>query len=171
LIHSVDSFPSRKNGPVAQLGARFHGMEEVVGSIPTRSTKSLNQLDGASADRSNFCVAVCVVTRRSCAQSEGFHRCPLRFHPHVAVALQHATAHVTSDCHDGRIRYPTLGKLGNRAMPKIVESKSHQPRFLCQGSPSRSPALYGLVGIERSQFIADDLLAAKGKFGVKAANM
>src|SRR6185437_4295375 len=26
-------------GPVAQLGARFHGMEEVVGSIPTRSTK------------------------------------------------------------------------------------------------------------------------------------
>ena len=26
------------SGPVAQLGARFHGMEEVVGSIPTRST-------------------------------------------------------------------------------------------------------------------------------------
>ena len=31
-------------GPVAQLGARFHGMEEVVGSIPTRSTKLLNGL-------------------------------------------------------------------------------------------------------------------------------
>ena len=28
------------SGPVAQLGARFHGMEEVVGSIPTRSTIS-----------------------------------------------------------------------------------------------------------------------------------
>ena len=27
------------SGPVAQLGARFHGMEEVVGSNPTRSTK------------------------------------------------------------------------------------------------------------------------------------
>jgi hypothetical protein len=26
------------SGPVAQLGARFHGMEEVVGSNPTRST-------------------------------------------------------------------------------------------------------------------------------------
>jgi hypothetical protein len=25
---------------VAQLGARFHGMEEVVGSIPTRSTNN-----------------------------------------------------------------------------------------------------------------------------------
>ena len=25
------------------LGARFHGMEEVVGSIPTRSTKSIQQ--------------------------------------------------------------------------------------------------------------------------------
>jgi len=31
-----ESFPS---GPVAQLGARFHGMEEVIGSIPIRSTK------------------------------------------------------------------------------------------------------------------------------------
>jgi hypothetical protein len=29
---------SPQYGPVAQLGARFHGMEEVVGSIPTRST-------------------------------------------------------------------------------------------------------------------------------------
>jgi hypothetical protein len=26
------------SGPVAQLGARFHGMEEVIGSIPIRST-------------------------------------------------------------------------------------------------------------------------------------
>ncbi len=33
-----------QSGPVAQLGARFHGMEEVVGSIPTRSTKSLSHL-------------------------------------------------------------------------------------------------------------------------------
>jgi hypothetical protein len=31
---------STPRGPVAQLGARFHGMEEVVGSIPTRSTIS-----------------------------------------------------------------------------------------------------------------------------------
>src|SRR6185437_15420404 len=28
-------------GPVAQLGARFHGMEEVKGSNPFRSTKSI----------------------------------------------------------------------------------------------------------------------------------
>jgi hypothetical protein len=27
-------------GPVAQLGARFHGMEEVKGSNPFRSTKT-----------------------------------------------------------------------------------------------------------------------------------
>jgi hypothetical protein len=32
---------------VAQLGARFHGMEEVVGSIPTRSTNSPKQLSTA----------------------------------------------------------------------------------------------------------------------------
>ena len=35
------AFLTAKSGPVAQLGARFHGMEEVVGSIPTRSTNSL----------------------------------------------------------------------------------------------------------------------------------
>ena len=35
----------RRSGPVAQLGARFHGMEEVVGSIPTRSTKTPYKLD------------------------------------------------------------------------------------------------------------------------------
>ena len=33
-----------KRGPVAQLGARFHGMEEVVGSSPTRSTNPFNHL-------------------------------------------------------------------------------------------------------------------------------
>ena len=30
------------SGPVAQLGARFHGMEEVIGSIPIRSTNHFN---------------------------------------------------------------------------------------------------------------------------------
>ena len=34
--------PTLASGPVAQLGARFHGMEEVVGSIPTRSTNIRN---------------------------------------------------------------------------------------------------------------------------------
>ncbi len=29
-----------ESGPVAQLGARFHGMEEVTGSIPVRSTNN-----------------------------------------------------------------------------------------------------------------------------------
>jgi hypothetical protein len=31
---------SFRSGPVAQLGARFHGMEEVKGSNPFRSTKT-----------------------------------------------------------------------------------------------------------------------------------
>ena len=31
-------------GPVAQLGARFHGMEEVIGSIPIRSTNHFKHL-------------------------------------------------------------------------------------------------------------------------------
>jgi hypothetical protein len=37
-------------------------MEEVVGSIPTRSTKSLNNLDRASVQTQRFCVTVCVIT-------------------------------------------------------------------------------------------------------------
>ena len=54
-----------QSGPVAQLGARFHGMEEVAGSIPARSTKSLNKLNGASARNFGICVMVCVITRNS----------------------------------------------------------------------------------------------------------
>ncbi len=34
---------------MAQLGARFHGMEEVIGSIPIRSTNHFKNLDNASA--------------------------------------------------------------------------------------------------------------------------
>ena len=34
------------SGPVAQLGARFHGMEEVIGSIPIRSTNQIKHSDG-----------------------------------------------------------------------------------------------------------------------------
>ena len=36
-------------GPVAQLGARFHGMEEVAGSIPARSTNLINGLGSIAA--------------------------------------------------------------------------------------------------------------------------
>ena len=41
-----------KSGPVAQLGARFHGMEEVIGSIPIRSTNYFQELSGS--DRTHF---------------------------------------------------------------------------------------------------------------------
>src|ERR1700730_16937785 len=34
-----------ESGPVAQLGARFHGMEEVIGSIPIRSTNYFNNIE------------------------------------------------------------------------------------------------------------------------------
>ena len=37
-------------GPVAQLGARFHGMEEVVGSIPTRSTNNHSDISDLRCD-------------------------------------------------------------------------------------------------------------------------
>src|SRR5690242_10723960 len=44
-----------KSGPVAQLGARFHGMEEVIGSIPIRSTnKPLTNQIATGSCRSPF---------------------------------------------------------------------------------------------------------------------
>ena len=43
-----------KSGPVAQLGARFHGMEEVTGSIPVRSTKSFQALSGHFGSRTHL---------------------------------------------------------------------------------------------------------------------
>jgi hypothetical protein len=39
----VKSFARKKRGPMAQLGARLNGIEEVVGSSPTRSTRRLNE--------------------------------------------------------------------------------------------------------------------------------
>jgi hypothetical protein len=39
-------FSRFNRGPVAQLGARFHGMEEVAGSIPARSTKMPSLVHG-----------------------------------------------------------------------------------------------------------------------------
>jgi hypothetical protein len=37
-------FRERSSGPVAQLGARLNGIQEVNGSIPVRSTNSLATL-------------------------------------------------------------------------------------------------------------------------------
>ena len=57
---------------MAQLGARFHGMEEVVGSIPTRSTKD------STSHRALLCEGglshspqgLCVSAGAGCASSE-----------------------------------------------------------------------------------------------------
>jgi hypothetical protein len=40
----------RPSGPVAQLGARFHGMEEVKGSNPFRSTKVFKHIQPSPSE-------------------------------------------------------------------------------------------------------------------------
>jgi hypothetical protein len=60
------------SGPVAQLGARFHGMEEVIGSIPIRSTNYFNNLETPNRRKQNACVVVCVITRHTAAVVEVF---------------------------------------------------------------------------------------------------
>ena len=49
----IKAVPPDERGPVAQLGARFHGMEEVVGSIPTRST-IFKHLEAEQLQRGNI---------------------------------------------------------------------------------------------------------------------
>src|SRR5215813_5242871 len=100
-IPDVQVFPP-KCGPVAQLGARFHGMEEVVGSIPTRSTKFLNNLDGLVGQSHDNCVVSCVITCPFGACSEGFERPALGIHTNVAVPLQHPFADMPRHTHDRR---------------------------------------------------------------------
>jgi hypothetical protein len=43
-----------ESGPVAQLGARFHGMEEVIGSIPIRSTNNPIKMNHFHTQTSSF---------------------------------------------------------------------------------------------------------------------
>ena len=85
---------------------------------------------------------VCVITRRFGAHSKGFHRCPLRFHPHMAVSFQHATANVSGNRHDRGIRRSVLRKLSDGAVPQIVEPETRQSRFLRQCPPGRAPAFH-----------------------------
>src|SRR5215469_7923724 len=77
-----------------------NGMEEVVGSIPTRSTNSLDKLGGASYHSRKICVMSCVITRCSGTRGKGLHGLPLCFHPHMAITFKHATAHVPGNRHD-----------------------------------------------------------------------
>jgi hypothetical protein len=43
-------------GALAQLGERFHGMEEVIGSIPISSTKSRPPRGGRFAEETTPCL-------------------------------------------------------------------------------------------------------------------
>ena len=58
---------------MAQLGARFHGMEEVVGSIPTRSTKSLKTFSLMAAHCSKMSAAIVPLRRRLTRRPEVKH--------------------------------------------------------------------------------------------------
>jgi hypothetical protein len=72
-------------------------MEEVVGSIPTRSTNQLNHLDRTNVQKQSVCVVVCVITCHFAAFGECFHRCALGFHADLAVPLQRLAADVSGN--------------------------------------------------------------------------
>jgi hypothetical protein len=103
---AVQKAASLERGPRAQLGARFHGMEEVIGSIPIRSTNKPNNLEWENRRGRTDCVIACVITHHFAALGKGFHCCPLGFHSDVGVPLKHPTADVSRDHHDGAVRGP-----------------------------------------------------------------
>jgi hypothetical protein len=120
-VRNGQSVVSPNSGPVAQLGARFHGMEEVVGSIPTRSTKSLNNLDRETRRRHGACVLVFVMTRRLGAHGKGFHRSPIRFHPHVT-----ATAPTVRQIQCTQLDSPSTS--GNFPLPRSSPLRDYSAR-------------------------------------------
>ena len=71
----------------------LHGMEEVVGSIPTRSTNQSNNLDRVNIHGLDVCVMVCHNPLFG-ACGKGLHSFALGFQTDVAVPLQHLPADV-----------------------------------------------------------------------------
>ena len=72
VIRSCNSSP--RSGPVAQLGARFHGMEEVKGSNPFRSTKLPLPQNPNSDIRNAYAAGQTCRSRRSHAALRVSHR-------------------------------------------------------------------------------------------------
>jgi hypothetical protein len=65
--------PTNKSFSVNNLRfPSFHGMEEVIGSIPIRSTNYFNNLETPNRRKQNACVVVCVITRHTAAVVEVF---------------------------------------------------------------------------------------------------
>jgi len=60
-------------------------MEEIIGSIPIRSTKYSNNLARANSHGSGGYVLACVIPPRFSAIAEGFHCSSFGFHADVAV--------------------------------------------------------------------------------------
>ena len=86
-------------------------MEEVIGSIPIRSTNHFNNLDNAIALGKSVCVMVCVITPHFAACCEGFHRCALRFHADVRVPKPRtalSTTHWETETSICSTRWPDL---------------------------------------------------------------
>jgi hypothetical protein len=77
---------SYQRGPVAQLGARFHGMEEVVGSIPTRST-NFNKSNPIRAEKVWFAGSEKLIFVRAALQP-AWHRTALRLVPDLVVGIR-----------------------------------------------------------------------------------
>jgi hypothetical protein len=76
-------------------------MEEVIGSIPIRSTNTSNHLNSANVRRLSVCAMVCAMADHFADFGEGFHRCALGLLPDVTIPRQHLAARVYGNRHDG----------------------------------------------------------------------
>ena len=102
-IVSCEALVARR-GPVAQLGARFHGMEEVVGSNPTRSTKFLKWLSGIDSKVSIHNSSTTVESLDRPRQLDGLQvtaLCSLRLVP-IGSAPDPRLSHIETILESGR---------------------------------------------------------------------
>src|SRR5215469_17771801 len=114
-----------------------------------------------------FAVTSCVITSRF--GTAGIDRFAFRLHPYVAVASQHAAAHVASDRHDGLVGSAVLGKLGDGAVLEIVETEASSPAFLVSVRQDDRQLFTCLVGSNKLTLYPITFFPLNLNFGTKAA--
>jgi DNA-binding NtrC family response regulator len=159
------------SGPVAQLGARFHGMEEVVGSNPTRSTrlskssrKTLSPMPAAAArsDAPSVKYSVAVVTE----QENTFADLRRNLVPAFQVRLARSEAQIQALFHDPELHgivvdLDSIGKGGMDAIEALAKMRQiRDDLVLVALTECTDPTIF----LKASEAGADEFLSASADF-------
>jgi hypothetical protein len=129
-----------KNGPVAQLGARFHGMEEVDGSNPSRSTTTFQTLTVLQPAK-HVITGVQLESKPKMMYGQPWAPCGFRCCPQLGFRVQRDRRNGQSGHHFSRLL--SAGDDNKRFPYKEVAQCA--PRWCRLGPVSMSPALRRVV--------------------------